>query len=162
MPCLKSFLAFGYELILLPCKNNFIDCAFLKWYLYPINVVRGVLEKRSNKKKEMANDAEKLEVISGYYKLLEEDIRRRLDRIKQSEGAGRSLLPLGYSQILDHIYEIHLKFEKEKYNQCAKYKEIIEKIKAHTQNECFEEIKSFLLNNIGGIKRTGTEDDKLL
>lgn len=102
----------------------------------------------------MANDAEKLEVISGYYRLLDEDTKRRLERIKQMEGAGRSLLPVGYGQLLAGIYDIHIRFEKEKDLKCAQYKEIIEKIKSETHGECIDEIRKFLVSNIG----RGTKD----
>lgn len=107
----------------------------------------------------MTNDAEKLEVISGYYRMLDEDVRRRLDRIKQSDGNAKHFSPLGYSQILDTIFEIHLKHEQAKDEKCAEYEKIIERIKADAHRGCIEEIKRFIGDNIGSMKKTGSEHD---
>ena len=107
----------------------------------------------------MTNDAEKLEVISGYYRMLDDDMRRRLDRIRQSDGNAKHFSPLGYSQILDNMYEIHLKHEQVKEKKCAEYERIIEKIKSDSQRDCIDEIKKFVSDNIGSLKKSGSDHD---
>jgi len=107
----------------------------------------------------MANDAEKLEVISGYYRMLDDDVRRRLDRIKQSDGNAKHFSQLGYSQILENMYEIHLRHEQAKEQKCAEHLKIIEKIKCESQRDCIEEIKKFISDNIGSAKKPGNGHD---
>jgi 23S rRNA maturation mini-RNase III len=107
----------------------------------------------------MANDAEKLEVISRYYRLLDEEVRRRLDRIKQSDGIAKQFSSLGYSQILEHIYEIHLRHEQVKDQKCFAHKQTIEQIKADAQHDCLDEIKMFIRDNIGSMKKTENGHD---
>ncbi|HRZ86740.1 MAG TPA: hypothetical protein P5287_02900 [bacterium] len=96
----------------------------------------------------MASDAEKLEVISGYYRLLDEEARRRLERLKQSDGLARHFSPLGYAQVLDSIYDIHIKHEADRVRKCAEYEKLIAQINLDAQRECVEEIRRFVSDHI--------------
>ncbi len=101
----------------------------------------------------MASDSEKLSTILPYIRAMGEDVRRRLDRFRQNDGNGTSFAGFGYVELLDKIYELHLKYQKETADQCQPLKEKIRGIEEKLHEHCSQDITELVEKTLAGPKK---------
>lgn len=102
----------------------------------------------------MTNDTEKLSTILPYIRALDEETKRRLDRFRQANGNGTSLVGFGYGELLDKIYEVHARFQQEKQEQCRPLMDRISEIEGKIQGQCVEEIHHLVEKTVSSLKRS--------
>ena len=102
----------------------------------------------------MVNDTEKLSTILPYIRAMDEETKRRLDRLRQSNGNGLTIAGLGYGDLLDKIYEVHARFQKEKEEQCRPWLEKVREMEEKIQGQCTEEVNKLVEKTIGPLRRS--------
>ena len=88
----------------------------------------------------MVNDTEKLTTILHYIRGLDEETKKKLEKLRQANGGGADLAGVPYGTLLDMMYEVHARYQKEKEHQCRALAEKITGIEKKLQDQCAEEI----------------------
>ena len=88
----------------------------------------------------MVNDTEKLSTLLPYIRALDEETRKKLEKLRQANGNGAELAAVPYGDLLDMIYEVHARYQKEKEQQCRALAEKITGIEKKLQDQCAGEI----------------------
>lgn len=88
----------------------------------------------------MVNDTEKLTTILQYIRVLDEETKKKLEKLRQANGNGAELAGVPYGVLLDRMYEVHARYQKEKEEQCRALAEKIRGIEKKLQDQCAEEI----------------------
>ncbi len=88
----------------------------------------------------MVNNSDKLTIILPYMRSMDDETKKRLEKLRQANGSGASIAVTGYGELLDKIYKVHEKFEKEKDEQCRALMQKVNQIQKKLQDQCFEEI----------------------
>ena len=102
----------------------------------------------------MVSDSEKLSTILPYVRAMDEETKRRLDRLRQSNGSGAQFAGVGYGELLDRIYEAHAKFEREKEIHCRPLLDKIQVIENRLREQCTQQIDEIVEKVIAPLKKS--------
>ena len=102
----------------------------------------------------MVSDSEKLSTILPYVRAMDEETKRRLERLRQSNGSGAQFASVGYGELLDKIYQVHAKFEKEKETHCRPLLDKIQVIHSRLQEQCKQQIEELVEKVVAPLKKS--------
>ncbi len=101
----------------------------------------------------MVNDSERLTTILPYIRAMDEETKKKLERLRQSNGSGASISGIGYGELLDRIYEVHSKFQKEKDEHCRPLLDKVHSIESKLQDQCSQEIQSLVEKIVAPLRK---------
>ena len=102
----------------------------------------------------MVTDSEKLTTILPYMRAMDEETKKRLERLRQSNGGGVALAGIGYGELLERIYALHARYEKEKEEQCRALAQKMGQIEEKIRQQCADEINILVEKAVSGIKKS--------
>ncbi len=102
----------------------------------------------------MVNDTDKLSAILPYIRAMDEETKKRLDRLRQANGSGAGAGGMGYGDLLDRIYEVHARFQKDKDEQCKPLLDKVRFVEEKIQGQCAEEINKLVDKTMGALRRS--------
>ncbi len=90
------------------------------------------------------NDSEKLSTILTYVRRMDEETKKKLEKLRQANGSGAAIADLAYGALLEKMYAVHSKFQKELDEQCRPLREKINTIENRLNAKCNGEIQQLV------------------
>ena len=115
----------------------------------------GVQNERSARPNQsMVSDSEKLSTLLPYIRAMDDETKKKLERLRQSNGNGANVAGIGYGELLDKIYEVHAKFEKERQEHCRPLLDKLQSIQNELQERCMQEIQLLVEKVVAPLRKS--------